>query len=64
MEKKESFENILIVTSDIGLQSRLKDKGVKHIMKSGNWFKLVKENIGQENYNMILSNEESSPEQN
>ncbi len=64
MEKKESFENILIVTSDIGLQSRLKDKGVKHIIKSGNWFKLVKENIGQENYNMIVSNEESSPEQN
>lgn len=48
--KSKTCENVLIVTSDTGLQKRQKDIGFKVIMKSGSWFKLIKDRIGEETY--------------
>lgn len=47
---KEAVERTLVVTSDRELQRRLNEKNVKYIMKTGNWFKLVKAALGEENY--------------
>jgi hypothetical protein len=49
-----SINNILIVTSDVGLQIRLKEKGVKMIMKSGAWFKVLQAKLGEEVYKKII----------
>jgi len=50
-----AFDSTLIVTSDVGLQIRLKEKGVQMIMKSGAWFKLVKKTLSEEKYAEIVS---------
>jgi hypothetical protein len=49
-----ALENVLVVTSDVGLQIRLKEKGVKMLMKSGAWFKVVKPKLGDEKYAKIV----------
>jgi len=46
-------ENVLVVTSDKGLQIRLVEKGIKKLMKTGPFFKLLKEKLG-EGYEKIL----------
>ena len=48
------LDNVLVVTSDLGLQVKLKDKGVKMIMKTGVWFSIIKTKIGKENYKKIM----------
>ena len=48
-------DNVLFITSDVGLQVRLKEKGVKMIMKTGKWFKILKEKLGEEKYNLVIN---------
>ena len=55
-----SHDDILIITSDLDLQIRLKEKGVKMIMKSGCWFKIMKEKL--EKFNEIISKVEKGIE--
>ena len=50
-----AHDDILIVTSDLGLQIRLKEKGVKMIMKTGCWFKILKDKLGEEIFSKIIS---------
>jgi len=52
-----ALENVLVVTSDVGLQIRLKEKGVKMIMRPGAWFKVIKSKFGEEKYKQIVSAE-------
>ena len=54
MGSQSKSEECLVVTSDRGLQLRLKEKGVTHLMKTGNWFRLVKTVLGEE-YTKIAS---------
>jgi hypothetical protein len=54
MDSQSKPEECLVVTSDRGLQVRLKEKGVSHLMKTGNWFRLVKGVLGEE-YEKIAS---------
>ena len=49
--------NSLFMTSDRGLQTRLLDKGAVNFMKSKVWLTLVKQGLGEENFNQILTNE-------
>jgi predicted RNA-binding protein with PIN domain len=49
-----AMESILFVTSDRVLQTRLIQKGAKHIMKSGVWFKLMKAKITDEVYSKLF----------
>lgn len=51
---EEGKENSLFVTSDIGLQQRLKSNGVKNIMKSGKFVKLCESKV--ENLGELLNN--------
>ena len=53
MENVKNPEECLVVTSDVELQFRLKEKGVSHLMKTQNWFKLVKQTLGDE-YSTIV----------
>lgn len=44
----------LVVTSDRALKERLREKGVTHLMKTTNWFKIVQSVLGEE-YNKIAA---------
>ena len=48
MDKQSNPAECLVVTSDRGLQQRLKEKGVSHLMKTGNWFRLIKQALGED----------------
>lgn len=54
MSKEQNVADCLIVTSDRELQLRLKDKGLTHIMKTGNWFRLVKSALGADVYDKLV----------
>lgn len=45
----------LFVTSDRGLLTRLIEKGATQVMKSGNWWKIVKEYVGDTLYQEIIN---------
>jgi len=48
------LESTLFVTSDRGLLSRLIEKGATNVMKSGVWWKIMKEKIGENVYVEIV----------
>jgi len=62
MDGLSAFDSTLIVTSDVGLQIRLKEKGVKMIMKSGPWFKILKAKLSEEAFQKILNAKDSLDE--
>lgn len=55
ISKERTFDECLLVTSDESLQLKAKELGLKHIMKSKKWFKLVKKDVGFETYHKIIS---------
>ena len=58
---EQNLDEILVVTSDKGIQIRLKELGMKYIMKSDNWFNLVKDSLG-EDYNKIVNTTDKEKE--
>ena len=55
MDGLSAKDNVLVITSDVGLQIRLKEKGVNMIMKTGRWFKIIKQKLGDDKYSQVLN---------
>jgi len=56
-------EKSLFVTSDRGLRERLSNLGCNELMKTKNWFELVKKTIGEKEYDAIVGKIQSNNNQ-
>lgn len=54
LAREQNLKECLVVTSDRELQQRLKNLGPLHIMKTGNWFSIVRAAIGPEIYDRLV----------
>lgn len=50
-----NYDNVLIVSSDLGLQMKLKEKGVKMTMKVTCWVNVLKKKLGKEKFKKMFS---------